>query len=73
MNRGGLRGATFEMDDRFTGYDVAGDRRAGLDFAKMLVRINLDDAGTAPTLEATARAVTAAAAAARCRSCSSRS
>src|SRR5699024_11567900 len=23
MNRGGLRGASFEMDDRYTGYDVA--------------------------------------------------
>ena len=28
MNRGGLRGAIFEMDDRFTAYDVAVDGRA---------------------------------------------
>ena len=42
MNRGGLRGAVFEMDDRFTGYDVALDRRhAGIDFAKLLMRVNL--------------------------------
>lgn len=63
MNRGGLRGARFEMDDRYTGYDVSSMVDAGLDFAKTLVRINLDDAGTSPTLEATARAVNEAAAA----------
>ncbi|WP_162622953.1 class I fructose-bisphosphate aldolase [Microbacterium suaedae] len=63
MNRGGLRGATFEMDDRYTGYDVPTMTARGIDFAKTLVRINLQDAGTAPTLEATAHAVTAAAAA----------
>ncbi|OUD86177.1 Sensor histidine kinase LiaS [Clavibacter michiganensis subsp. michiganensis] len=57
MNRGGLRGAVFEMDDRFTAYDVAGIVRDGLDFAKTLVRIALGDAGTAATLEANARAV----------------
>jgi len=63
MNRGGLRGATFEMDDRYTGYSVAGMVRDGLDFAKNLVRVNLADAGTVATLEATARAVDEAAAA----------
>lgn len=61
MNRGGLRGATFEMDDRYTGYDVAGMVRDGLDFAKNLVRVNLADAGTVTTLEATAMAVDEAA------------
>ena len=61
MNRGGLRGAVFEMDDRYTGYDVDSMRAAGLDAAKLLVRINLKDPGTANTLEETARAVTAAA------------
>ena len=61
MNRGGLRGAAFEMDDRFTGYDVPTMVRDGIDFAKLLIRINLEDLGTAATLEATARAVTAAA------------
>jgi DhnA family fructose-bisphosphate aldolase class Ia len=63
MNRGGLRGAAFEMDDRFTGYDVPATVRSGLEMAKLLVRINLSDAGTARTLEATARAVDAAVAA----------
>lgn len=63
MNRGGLRGSTFEIDDRFTAYDVPTMVASGIDFAKTLLRISLDDAATSPTLEATARAVTAAAAA----------
>jgi DhnA family fructose-bisphosphate aldolase class Ia len=63
MNRGGLRGASFEMDDRMTGYDVPAMVAAGIDFAKTLVRINLSDPGTAPTLVAMAEAVTQAAAA----------
>jgi DhnA family fructose-bisphosphate aldolase class Ia len=57
MNRGGLKGASFEMDDRYTAYDVEGIMRSGLDFAKNLVRINLSDAGSVATLEATAMAV----------------
>lgn len=63
MNRGGLRGASFELDDRYTAYNVDSMVRQGLDFAKTLIRVDLEDAGTAPTLEATARAVDAAAAA----------
>ncbi len=63
MNRGGLRGATFEMDDRYTGYDIKSILRANLDFAKALLRINLGDPGSARTLEETARAVSQAAAA----------
>lgn len=62
MNRGGLRGASFEMDDRYTAYNVAAMLRDRLDFAKNLVRINFGDKDTAPTLEATARAVDDAAA-----------
>lgn len=63
MNRGGLRGAAFELDDRYTAYDVPTMVRDGIDFAKLLIRIDLDDSGTARTLEATARAVTDAASA----------
>lgn len=63
MNRGGLRGASFEMDDRFTGYDIDSIVRSGLDFAKILVRVNLADKGSARTLEHSAHAVTAASAA----------
>jgi DhnA family fructose-bisphosphate aldolase class Ia len=61
MNRGGLRGAVFEMDDRYTGYSVEAMVDSGLDAAKLLVRVNLKDPRTARTLEATARAVTASA------------
>jgi DhnA family fructose-bisphosphate aldolase class Ia len=61
MNRGGLRGSSFEMDDRYTAYDVASMVRDGLDFGKNLIRINLKDEGTANTLESTALAVDEAA------------
>ena len=57
MNRGGLAGARFEMDDRFTGYDARGVAVAGLDGGKMLMRIDYEDPGTIRTVEACARAV----------------
>jgi hypothetical protein len=57
MNRGGLAGASFEMDDRFTGYDARGVAYARLDGGKMLLRIDLHDPGSVRTLEACARAV----------------
>jgi hypothetical protein len=57
MNRGGLQGAVFELDDRFTGYDAAGLAAMGFDGGKMLTRIDLADPGTAATLEAAGRAV----------------
>lgn len=63
MNRGGLQGASFELDDRFTAYRAADIAANGLDGGKMLTRICLGDAGTAATLEASARAVTELAAA----------
>lgn len=63
MNRGGLRGASFEMDDRFGSYSMESIVEAGLDFAKTLTRINFQDAGTAETLMATATAVNDAVAA----------
>lgn len=58
MNRGGLSGAVFELDDRMTGYDVEGTLAAGFNGAKMLTRIDLQDPGTVATLESCARAVT---------------
>jgi hypothetical protein len=57
MNRGGLQGASFELDDRFTAYTAAEIATRGIDGGKMLTRICLEDAGTAATLEASARAV----------------
>ena len=57
MNRGGLAGTAFEIDDRFTAYDAASIAAAGFEGGKMLLRIDPDDPATAPTLEACARAV----------------
>ncbi|MDR7274196.1 Cgl0159 family (beta/alpha)8-fold protein [Catenuloplanes atrovinosus] len=65
MNRGGLAGAVFEIDDRFTGYDAAAVARMGFDGGKMLVRIDLEDPATARTLESAAKAVDHLAAAGR--------
>jgi hypothetical protein len=58
MNRGGLQGAVFEMDDRNTGYDVQGTIDAGFEGAKMLLRIDLEDPDTVATLEQCGKAVT---------------
>ena len=58
MNRGGLAGANWEIDDRFTGYDATGIAAARLEGGKMLLRLDDSDASTAPTLQACADAVT---------------
>ncbi|NEC85999.1 deoxyribose-phosphate aldolase [Streptomyces sp. SID12501] len=57
MNRGGLAGAVFEMDDRFTGHRAQDIARLRFDAGKLLLRINYDDPGSLTTLESTARAV----------------
>jgi hypothetical protein len=57
MNRGGLAGARWEIDDRFTGYDAEGIAAAGLEGGKMLLRLDDADPGTIPTLQACADAV----------------
>ncbi|MFI2509029.1 deoxyribose-phosphate aldolase [Streptomyces sp. NPDC018972] len=59
MNRGGLAGASFEMDDRFTGHRAEDITRLGFDAGKLLVRIDYDDPGSLTTLESAARAVDA--------------
>ncbi len=59
MNRGGLPGSAFEMDDRFTGYTPGGIAAGGLDGGKMLLRIDRADAATAATLQACGDAVSA--------------
>ena len=58
MNRGGLQGSVFEMDDRFTGFDAASIDAMRLDGGKMLCRIDPADHATVATLESCARAVT---------------
>jgi hypothetical protein len=57
MNRGGLAGTSFEIDDRFTAYDARTIADVGFQGGKMLLRIDPDDAATAPTLVACADAV----------------
>lgn len=61
LNRGGIRGASFELDDRFGSYTVPSLVSQRLDGAKTLTRIDLNDSGTANTLESTAHAVNQAA------------
>jgi len=57
MNRGGIRGSVFELDDRFTAYDVPTIVRMGLEGGKMLCRIAPDDPSTVSTLEGCGKAV----------------
>lgn len=57
MNRVGLQGAAFEMDDRFNCYDAEAIKASGLNGGKMLLRYNLGDTATASTMTASAHAV----------------
>jgi hypothetical protein len=57
MNRGGLAGTAFEMDDRFTAYDAGSIAAAGYEGGKMLLRIDPDDPGTVATLQACGAAI----------------
>lgn len=57
MNRGGLVGAAFEMDDRFTGYRAEDIARLDFDAGKLLLRIDYDDPGSLTTLESSARTI----------------
>ena len=57
MNRGGLAGASWELDDRMTAYSAATLHSNGLDGGKVLLRLADNDAGTALTLERCAIAV----------------
>jgi uncharacterized protein len=51
VNRGGVAGATFELDDRVTGYDVDGVIMSRLDGAKFLLRFDPEDANSLRTLK----------------------
>ncbi|QTD98661.1 hypothetical protein S1361_14990 [Streptomyces cyanogenus] len=62
MNRGGLQGASFELDDRFTGHRPEDIERLGFDAGKLLLRVDYADPGSLTTLESTARAIDAMAA-----------
>ena len=58
MNRSGLVGSTWEIDDRFTAFDVPGILNGNLDGGKLTVRLDWKDPGTNRTLEACSRAIT---------------
>ncbi|GGT28562.1 Cgl0159 family (beta/alpha)8-fold protein [Streptomyces purpureus] len=62
MNRGGLAGSAFELDDRFTGHRAEDLHRLRFDAGKLLLRIDYDDPGSLATLHSAARAVDAMAA-----------
>lgn len=57
MNRGGLAGASFELDDRFTGHRAQDLARLGFDAGKLLLRVDYDDPGSLNTLYSAARAI----------------
>jgi DhnA family fructose-bisphosphate aldolase class Ia len=58
MNRGGIIGASWELDDRLTAYDAEHIRSAGLDGGKTLLRIDETDPGVARTIEMVAQVTT---------------
>ncbi|QFU88555.1 aldolase [Amycolatopsis sp. YIM 10] len=57
MNRTGLAGSSFEVDDRFACYDAESIERRRFDGGKTLTRICLTDPATPSVLENTANAV----------------
>jgi hypothetical protein len=57
MNRGGLGGTAFEIDDRYTAYDAASMVRDRLDGGKLLLRVDDTDPAIVVTLESSAHAV----------------
>jgi DhnA family fructose-bisphosphate aldolase class Ia len=58
MNRGGLSGAAFEMDDRFTSFTVDSINRLHLDGAKMMFRLDINDRGSLDTIQRCSEAIT---------------
>ncbi|MFJ7215023.1 aldolase [Amycolatopsis sp. NPDC098790] len=57
MNRTGLAGSSFEIDDRFACYDAEAIEKMRFDGGKTLTRICLDDPATPSVLENTAKAI----------------
>ncbi|GAB3300641.1 hypothetical protein GCM10027563_45780 [Parasphingorhabdus pacifica] len=57
MNRGGLAGASFELDDRFTGHRAEDIERLRFDAGKLLLRIDTNDTGSLSTMVGAANAV----------------
>jgi DhnA family fructose-bisphosphate aldolase class Ia len=57
MNRGGLPGTTWEMDDRFTAFTTRRMLVLGMDGGKFMVRIDPTDRGSLATIEGCVRAI----------------
>lgn len=57
MNRGGIAGSSFELDDRMTATTARATAAARMNGGKMLCRIDLDDPATVATLASCAEAV----------------
>lgn len=58
MNRGGLSGAEFEMDDRFTSFTADSIHHLRLDGAKIMFRLDLKDSRSLDTIVACSEAIT---------------
>ena len=58
MNRGGIIGAKWELDDRLTSYDADHIESMGLDGGKTLIRIDYQDPSVARTIETVAALTT---------------
>jgi len=58
MNRGGIIGASWELDDRLTAYDAEHVIAMGLDGGKTLLRIDYHDPSVARTIEMVAEVTT---------------
>jgi hypothetical protein len=59
MNRGGLQGASWELDDPVTAYDADAIADLGLDGGKLLLRVDDRDPATVATIRAAAATVSA--------------
>lgn len=62
MNRGGLQGTAWELDDQLTAHDVSAIVEQGLDGGKMLLRIDPDNRDSKATIEACAEFISGLAA-----------
>jgi len=57
MNRGGLSGVAFEMDDRFTAFSAESIKELGLDGAKVMLRLDVNSPESGKTIMYCANAV----------------
>lgn len=57
MNRGGLAGTVWEMDDRYTSYTTDGIAALRLDGGKVMFRLDVNDPGSGATIDSTAQVI----------------